>query len=287
MMRVMMHVRTQTLRDEYVQARLKASSISIPDTAPPPMMPYWPGADGTSAVPNQSAGPAKRKQKRKSGRNRNKKNNNNSNRKNNNNNNNNSNKKINSPKNEKQRKKVQEETKAPQPPSLGEEDFPSFQQEKKVEWGTIPPVGEVQGKDQDGEDEFEEGDGDMTGKPSSIKSVSDVASTVTISSSSTDSVGGGSSSNNSKKTTLGGYAAALLMNPSPRVGAMSSSNKTAPKAVVDSNSSIVDERTADGDNSNRADETKETADATTNTAIVVKPPTWGRGRSFADILRTS
>lgn len=345
----MMHVRTQTLRGEYVQARLKASAISIADTAS--AMPFWPSPaagtpvihapDGTPLLPvlvpqypttptstkpvsqkgrngsttssnrrnsdsnkntaQQTSSPSSKKnannnnnkQKRKNSRTNNNKKNSSNNSSNNNNGNGNGNININNnssnnkakngtPKQDKQVRKNSNTgsgknekpslSRAPELPSFGEHDFPSLQ-EKQVEFDKIPA--DVRSDD------------DCCNKmsSSSTKSVSDAASTVTTSSSSMDS------DNNNKKSsaTLGGYAAALL-NPSPaypaKVTASSASNtttKATPLTLKPRPSSPVAAPTEAGNDCEKQAEAKTTE---ADTPIVIKPPTWGRGRSFADILRT-
>jgi len=285
MMRVIMHVRTQTVRGEYVQARLKASSISIFDTAPP--APVWAAdnfvgvryskvmnrrrnADSASGGRGSSSSqpplsPTNQKQARKKKRTRSKKN---------------KNKKLpsspaSSPEQLRQLSaKDGAQFEKPSPPSLGEDDFPSLQ-DKKVEWETTLPAYGDDDKDIDdnvknNDEEDEEDDDDQDPTKSSNRSVSDVASTVTTSSSSMD---WSSAAGKMSTTTLRGYAAALMLNPSRKP--LQSAPTLPPRPYTLSDPSKV-----------LAAAIQEPSLTTSATVTQIKPPKWGRGRSFADILRS-
>lgn len=87
---------------------------------------------------------------------------------------------------------------AQRPPSLTADHFPSLQDDKKVEWET-PPDEPISGKGLD-DDNKSEGSGES---PKSVKAFSDGASTATTTSSSMESMP-------KKVMPMGGYAAALL-----------------------------------------------------------------------------
>ena len=135
------------------------------------------------------------------------------------------------------------------PPSMGEDNFPDLQ-DKKVEWESIPEEYTKAGNE-DSKHDDDEG-------PKSLRS--DAASTATTTSSSTES-------NNTGKKTLPsfGYAAALMKAPSP------STLSTAQVAT-----------TAKGMTPN----TLAITESEVSARVVVQPPTWGHGRSFADVLKT-
>jgi len=289
MMRVMMHVRNQTVRGEYVQARLKASAISIPDAMPPPM-PYW-NADGSSAsftmaprlsmrnsenavvvsspFPSSASSNATKKKKRKSPKKKSK------DARKNSQSSSGGNRQQQSQEHQKNQKQSNSrDSNQLAPPSLGEEEFPSLQ-EKKVEWGTLNPPEQDKNL---GEDDGEEGSENM--KASSVKSVSDAASTVTTSSSSLDST---------PKKALGGYAAALLnSSPAPTKKVMTQSQSSPAPASVrraqpPSSAGAAPKMDAGLSSTAAKPEMKPSASA----PMPVNPPSWGRGRSFADILRTA
>lgn len=143
------------------------------------------------------------------------------------------------------------------PPSMGEDDFPTIQV-KKVEFVTMP-------KDEKPDDDEE----DRT------KSLwSDAASTATTNSSSLDSF--------AKPKPFTGYAAALLKAPSPvtiteplspsplGVGKNLRRLSSIP-AALDTIADVSDGPTPNGGGA--------------RPPVTVLQPGWGRGRSFADILR--
>lgn len=151
MMKVMMHVRTQTLGGDYVQARLKASAMVIDEAAPA----LWPVLD-------EMALPGKKKKKKKRSKKNKKK----------------SGGKQATPKNGNAVTKP--EGTAPAPPKLGEEDFPTLQ-DTTVEWETPISVERDDDKNEDDSHGLH-----RSGNKSSI-SLSDAASTATTISSSLDS----------------------------------------------------------------------------------------------------
>lgn len=242
MMRVMMHVRTQTLRDQCVQARLKASSTASFETAPP--MPIWPDFTEADMAEKSASKNKKKKQRNKKS------------------------KKKNSSKQQQQPKR--QTSMKPSPPSMGEDDFPTLQ-DKKVEWDTMPVERENEKAIGGIEDEEEEEDEDT--RRSSNKSLSDGASTATTTSSSLDST---------SRKTLGGYAAALRKAPAP-----TTITETSP-VVTPKRSQSATTLSSSMTSPAKAPKVKVTAPATEEAPpapVVIAPPSWGGGRSFADILR--
>lgn len=248
MVKVMMHIRSQSLRGHHVHARLKASATAPFDAAPPAtIFSGYPAAIEQVSPSTQKKKKKKQQQRKKS-------------------------KKGNSSKKQHQKQSQMEFETMSTPPSLGEEDFPTLQ-DKKVEWDTMP-VGHTMHKNKsESFDEDAEDDGEN--RPSSTKSLSDAASTATTTSSSLDSV---------RKITLGGYAAALRKAPSP------TTITETPKPVESPQE--APQKTAQ--KKRRAGESKKVSsgkltnphrDESLTATVVVTPPTWGRGRSFADIVR--
>eukprot|EP00977_Amphora_coffeiformis_P015979 scaffold4833_cov233-Amphora_coffeaeformis.AAC.14 len=201
---VLLSLRSMTLRDHPVHARLKSSVVSsVVDTAP--VMPWAP------PIVEAGGGPVKRRKKKNRGKK----------------------KKAVATAVSKKGKKESTKATAPPPPTLGEENFPTLQ-DKTVEWDTTSVV---VGKNQqrrgsnfsevedfeDEEDRNEKGDDleDDKDERKSLKAMSDGASTATTTSSSLESV---------VKKTLPkvGYAAALMGKTD--LG----SESEAPVAVVDS-----------------------------------------------------
>jgi hypothetical protein len=165
-------------------------------------------------------------------------------------------------------------------PPLTVDNFPTLHDEK-VEWETKKPVDEVVEKD-NGEDSEEDDDDDTLdgdrktpppeedelgeNEPKSIKTLSDVASTATTTSSSMESF-------KKQPPVMGCYAAALLKTPAPPMEA-TAAVPTSPKTAM---SVVVPQET---------DKVVVEAKAREERAPVqITPPSWGGGRSFADILR--
>ena len=206
---VLLSLRSMTLRDHPVHARLKSTVVSsVVDTAP--VMPWVP------PIPEVGGEPIKRKKKKTRGKK----------------------KKAGAVVASKKGKKETAKATPPPPPTLGEENFPTLQ-DKTVEWDTTSVV---VGKDQqrrgsnfsevedfeDEEERNEKGDDleDDKDERKSIKAMSDGASTTTTTSSSLESV---------PKRTLPnvGYAAALM--GKPNLGKSSE----APVAIVDPKAEVT------------------------------------------------
>ena len=152
----------------------------------------------------------------------------------------------------KKKKKDSATSAVPAPPSMGEDNFPTLQ-DKKVEWETSPD-----------DDDDKDGDGKhgMDDDPKSLKTVSDAASTATTTSSSVESM------MQPKKTLpAGGYAAALLKTAPVIREPVNNEEVAAEKQVASPNAPAV------------ASAEKE------QTPMVITPPSWGGGRTFADVIK--
>lgn len=253
MLRVMMTIRMQMLHGDYVQARLKATARAPVETAPP--MPLWPAvtpdmllAIEASAAAALDGGKKKRRKKKK----------------------------------KKHRKKAgaaasgdpsllaavggspgspSGKSQGAPPPSMGEDDFPTIQV-KKVEFVTMP-------KDEKPDEEKE--------RTKSLSS--DAASTATTNSSSLDSY--------ATPKPFTGYAAALLKAPSPvTITEPLSPSPTGTGKNLRRLSSISGALDTIADVSDGPCPTPAAAGAGgACPPPTVLPPLWGRGRSFADMLR--
>ena len=152
------------------------------------------------------------------------------------------------------------------PPLLGEEQFPALSSDDLVDGNTNKIEVETVPQDRP-EDDLEKKSAN-----------SDGASTATTS----------TSSSTSKQHTLGGYAAALLkVAPKPF---SSSENVTDSKHIGNKRSTVSKKKNdASRDASvlvKANDQGNTQTDSTANsTSVVVTPPSWGGGRSFADVLR--
>jgi hypothetical protein len=148
---------------------------------------------------------------------------------------------------------------SPGAPSMGEDDFPTIQV-KKVEFVTMP-------KDEKPDEEKE--------RTKSLSS--DAASTATTNSSSLDSF--------ATPKPFTGYAAALLKAPSPvTITEPLSPSPTGMVKNLRRLSSISGALDTIADVSDGPGRTPAAAGGAGPPAAVL-PPLWGRGRSFADILR--
>jgi hypothetical protein len=143
------------------------------------------------------------------------------------------------------------------PPTLGEEHFPTLptddMNQNKIEVEKVP--------DHTAEDDSSYDD---MGKP---KAHSDSASTATTSS---------SSSSSKQFPQVGGYAAALKKSAPPKTAepAKKAPEKKQPK------------KEAAAKKSSQGENAKETKKETNNVdSVGVQPPSWGGGRTFADLLR--
>ena len=161
---------------------------------------------------------------------------------------------------------VEDQSKINRPPSL--EEFPTLN-ENTVEWAA-PLVDnaertkteeQVATESHDDEEKEEEDPSSRVGKAHS-----DAASTATTTSSSTESGPHG-------KKVLGGYAAAVLKTSKPTsYDTVSSSIGSLP--TVSGGSREKDVAAINGKNSE-------------NGPVVIEPPSWGQGRSFADAAKTA
>ena len=300
MVQAMMHVQSQTLGGYPIHARLKASATStVPiDTAPPMPMSGWhadskDGVDTSTKTTVTSA--SSRKNRRSSRRVRKKKTSGKSN----------NGKRVSKTSKESKSGSVGSAKKdnstktspdAPDsssvtPPSLDEDNFPTLQ-DKKIAWETISEEDSTCSKDErdvkDREDDGIDGDEqpiqervvDHVETPRSSlssfsKAMSDGASTATTTSSSTESF--------PKKAVVfpvGGYAAALMTAPSPKTTASKASTSS-----LGGGKSKAQEQRQDKPSVSDATEDMTAAALSGPPPMVVRPPTWGQGRSFADILR--
>lgn len=166
------------------------------------------------------------------------------------------------------------------PPALGEEQFPALPTEfdeptsNKIELEKVPDDERLE--DDCSYDELEKN-----------RAMSDGASTATTSSSS-------SSSKPQTQPAIGGYAAALLKSaPKPQpeessssrlVVAENGSKKGVEKKKTTKNDALSQESTSEKQRS-RPKETFVVASSKELTPVVVTPPSWGGGRSFADVLK--
>ena len=141
--------------------------------------------------------------------------------------------------------------KAKTPISLGEDNFPTIPQDKQVEWEPDTMQKELDLT------EYEE-----SSSKSSVSKSSDAASTATTVSSSVDSC----------RKAFGGYAAALLK-PSPTPVPSTKTVAPATKVPVTAKST-------------KATPLTQVSVESEPVAIVIQPPSWGQGRSFADIMRS-
>jgi len=327
MLRVMMQVRTQTLRGNYLQARLKATPLVIDPAAPvhalmPTLLHHstsltslmWMmgGSHVDLMGPGGAACPLKKKKRRSKKKKKQTKD-----------------QQSNQPQQQQQQQPSQKQaqdhptsktspspastarktkdgsalTKAeapPPPPSLGEEHFPTLQQDKKVEWET-PPCDHRDLEEAD-EDDVKEGGSKgecsdqamkSSGSSFSNKSMSDAASTATTTSSSM-----GDSCMPSKKSmslpSLSGYAAALRKVSSPSTTVISEAEAVTPAAKAEnaaakskavSSNSGMSKKTSSSSFAISSGNGRKSKANDTHPEVVITPPTWGRGRSFADILR--
>lgn len=175
------------------------------------------------------------------------------------------------------------EVQQPEPPAFGEDHFPSllFNNSNKVELDMDEAtalkdrVTEEEDKDVEDDDYDEE-----ERKSSSGKAMSDAASTATMTSSSS------SSESTGKKGLVGGYAAALLKaapashlqpkfsEPVPAV----ETKKIAEMGLEDKLQAV--ETSMSDESQPQQEEEEEVA-----TPMVITPPAWGGGKSFADVLK--
>ena len=152
------------------------------------------------------------------------------------------------------------------PPLLGEEQFPALSSDDLVDANTNKIEVETVPQDRP-EDDLEKKSAN-----------SDGASTATTS----------TSSSTSKQHTLGGYAAALLkVAPKP----LASSENVADSKHNGNKRNTVSKKKNDVSRGTNVsvkanDHGSSKTDSTANsTSVVVTPPSWGGGRSFADVLR--
>ena len=153
------------------------------------------------------------------------------------------------------------------PPSLGDEQFPALSTDdlvdpsaNKIEVETVP-------QDRP-EDDYEKKSAN-----------SDGASTATTST---------SSSTSKQQHTMGGYAAALLKvapKPVPLSKDGTESKQDVSKRSVSSKKKIVASRDISVVVKPDNQESTENPTSVDATSVVVTPPSWGGGRSFADVLR--
>lgn len=153
------------------------------------------------------------------------------------------------------------------PPTLGEDQFPALfsddlGNDKKIEVEKVP--------EHRPEDDLD--------KPSSG---SDSASTATTTSS--------SSSSKNASSPIGGYAAALLkaappMKPKPAEAKDASAQTSKDSFAKKGEKKVVDSVPKNGAKKN-TNQSSRAAESFPMPAVSVQPPSWGGGRSFADVLR--
>jgi len=285
-MYALLQLRGESLAGEPVHARIKssvaASSLMID---PAPLMSIGWQTEQQSKKNNGSPGsPSRRKNNKGKGRTKNGKNksrngngnntgNSSSNVKNHSNSNNsstsnngstsknnNGNKKSNKSNSSPASTPSKKKTIVPVPPSLGVEDFPTLQQDDRVEWETPPVQDDLKSTTQvfGVREKMAEEDESMV---KSIKLGSDSASTATTASSSTEP--------GIKKV---GYAAALKKTEAAKAA------PPAPKPVLETPPTTPVYPKA-------VTETRNIEEEFEASPVIVKPPSWGGGRSFADALR--
>jgi len=303
MIHVMFELRSKKFPSgESVKARLKSAVVVTSDFSPSNIrftrtdaaMPFAPQIQGGNKKMGQGSNTGK---KRKNNASKNKNNNSTapsqnkntkggkngtgSQRRNNNNNPANNGQKQN---NRKQGAKQDDRSKAPQqaPPSLGEDHFPSLctddiLNKNKIEVEKLP--------EQRPEDEMDK-----------ARTSSDSASTATTTSSSSSS-----KNHQSSQQLVGGYAAALLkaappVPPKPVVEQKEESSRQVPMAEKKDGKKSNDQKTSGQSKEKgsvvRKDSGKKNVNqkaaeskATPVASLIVQPPSWGGGRSFADVLR--
>jgi hypothetical protein len=182
-------------------------------------------------------------------------------------------------------KAIKKEEKRQEPPKMGEEDFPPLppsdeNSNKKIEVEKVPD----QRSDCD-DDEF----GNEFGKGRNGAGFSDSSSTATTSTASTP--------NPSQLTIVGGYAAALRKAAPPQpvikkilasASAKTSSgnkNNVAKNSKQSNNKKGKSGKIDQGLKASKKQQQPEEGDD--HPAVNIQPPSWGNGRSFADILSTS
>jgi hypothetical protein len=210
MERIMMKLRSCTLADQYVYARLKASPSIMDMTAPGLARTTWASESSLYAMQHQSrigafSNKTKPKKKKKSrqletGKKQ-------------------SDDKDQQPKTRNKQGKLQDSC-AP-PPALTEDQFPTLQG-NKVEWEASTMDESQQLTDTNGDDEEEE--------DQSRKSNTDGASTATTACSSLDSC---------RKVIVGGYAAALMKHGQKEVSSAMLTKQLENKPIVDKPTSTV------------------------------------------------
>lgn len=147
-------------------------------------------------------------------------------------------------------------SKTTQPPSL-DIDFPSLSPEHKVEWGLDSIHKELHTTEQE-----------ESSSKSSMSKLSDAASTATTVSTSVDSC----------RRTLGGYAAAVLK---PKTEPAFALARKVDKETTRSEPPIgttYEKESPHGSNSHDS--------PTRPSPMLIQPPSWGTGRTFADVMRS-
>jgi hypothetical protein len=157
------------------------------------------------------------------------------------------------------------------PPKLGEDDFPS-----------LPPLGETQTNKIEVEKVPDSGsDDDEFAKNRMGAGFSDSSSTATTSTSSTPSP-----SQPNFSTVMGGYAAALLKPAIPMQASTKSKPTDISRQSKTSTNSVGNANNVSkcGKKVNTKEKKKDEI-RVAHPPVVVQPPSWGGGLSFADILR--
>jgi hypothetical protein len=148
------------------------------------------------------------------------------------------------------------------PPALGEEHFPTLStddmNQNKIELEKVPD-----------HTSLDDSSWDDLGKP---KAHSDSASTATTSS---------SSSSSKQSPQVGGYAAALkkAAPPQPAEPAKKATEKKQTKKETNA------KKSSQGEKAKQSTEPKQETTDADSAGVGVQPPTWGGGRTFADLLR--
>ncbi|KAL7578794.1 hypothetical protein ACA910_016017 [Epithemia clementina (nom. ined.)] len=282
-MAVLLQLRSETLAGYPVHARIKTSvAASVVPIDPAPFMapvdllmgPQRQQGKNKNGSPEQSRRKKKNKNKKKSGSggNSNDKNNDKNNSKNNSSSNggNKKNSSNSNPGSTPSKKK----NIVPPPPALSEDNFPTLL-DNRVEWDTASPMqdDEKNGKDIVNENVIVDKDGkledDEDPELKSSKLCSDSASTATTTSSSTEP--------GPKKI---GYAAALK---TVKTDDSSSSSNTSTHHIAVAKVQESPKPTSPDTVTNIKQIQEHMHDI--HPPVQVKPPIWGRGRTFADILR--
>lgn len=243
MLNVMFQLRSKTLNDEPVKARLKSSVRQIDTSAAPPLpvlMSTSTSMTQLSSYDHQHPTPNKKKKKKRSKNKNNKKSANSST------------PVRNGAGNTRTGSSITPKKIAMEQPVLTGAEFPALNQ-NKVKLVVV--------------------DSEKMDEPISTKSVSDAASTATTTS---------SSSLSDTKKQVGCYAAALLKAKPVKVEIETKKDKGS-KSQGDADRAHKENRASD--RSSAGDRQKDEYKSAPAAPVVIKPPSWGGGRSFADVLK--